>query len=86
MRPIYNVPYAPQYNPIEGCFSVVKNHFKRARLNALARSLPFGSPRAVRQAFNQLNVKNVRGHVKRSLAALKVEDAAPAYEVKTKTK
>ena len=30
---IINVPYSPQYNPIEGCFSIVKNYFKRKRLH-----------------------------------------------------
>lgn len=32
---IWNVPYSPEYNPIEGCFSIVKNHFKGERLNAM---------------------------------------------------
>ena len=32
---IFNVPYSPQFNPIERSFSVVKNHYKRARLNAM---------------------------------------------------
>lgn len=35
ITPIMNVPYAPQYNPIEGCFSIVKSSFKRRRLNAM---------------------------------------------------
>ena len=26
---IYNVPYAPDYNPCESCLSVVKNYYKR---------------------------------------------------------
>ena len=33
VRPILNVTASPQYNPIEGCFSIVKNHYKRRRLN-----------------------------------------------------
>ena len=32
---IMNVPYSPEYNPIEGCFSIVKSFFKRQRLNAM---------------------------------------------------
>ena len=35
---IINVPYSPQYNPIEGCFSIVKNHFKRKRLHDIVNS------------------------------------------------
>ena len=32
---------SPQYNAIEGCFSVVKNHFKRQRLHYLANKKDF---------------------------------------------
>ena len=32
---IINAPHSPQYNPIEGCFSIVKNYFKRRRLQAI---------------------------------------------------
>lgn len=37
---ILNVSYMPKYNPIEGCFSIVKNHFKRERLNCLRNDKP----------------------------------------------
>jgi transposase len=37
---IFNVPYSPQFNPIERGFSVVKNHYKRARLNAMRNGKP----------------------------------------------
>ena len=32
---IFNVPYQPDYNPTEACFSKIKNHFKRQKLNRL---------------------------------------------------
>ena len=35
IKAIMNVPDSPEYNPIEGCFSIVKNHFKSNRLNAM---------------------------------------------------
>ena len=35
VRPILNVTASPQYNPIEGCFSTVKNYYKRRRLHHL---------------------------------------------------
>jgi transposase len=35
VKRILNVGYSPQFNPIEGCFSIVKNHFKRKRTNAM---------------------------------------------------
>ena len=35
IEPIYNVPYQPDYNPTESCFSKIKNHYKRNKVNML---------------------------------------------------
>ena len=35
IRGIYNVPYQPDYNPTEACFSKIKNYYKRRKLNKL---------------------------------------------------
>ena len=32
---IFNAPYFPDGNPIENVFALVKNHFKRKKLNKL---------------------------------------------------
>ena len=40
ITPILNVSYMPKYNPIEGCFSVIKNHYKRERLNCMMNEKP----------------------------------------------
>ena len=32
---IYNVPYQPDFNPTEACFSKIKNYYKRKKLNLL---------------------------------------------------
>ena len=32
---IWNVPYSPDLNPIEACFSKIKNYYKRQKLNKL---------------------------------------------------
>ena len=32
---IYNVPYSPDYNPCESCFSKIKNYYRRTKMNAL---------------------------------------------------
>ncbi len=47
IRCIFNVPYSPQFNPIERGFSVVKNHYKRARLNAMRNGKTFIVQRAI---------------------------------------
>jgi transposase len=44
---IMNVYYSPEYNPIEGCFSIVKNHYKRERLNAMRNKKPFVVQRVI---------------------------------------
>ncbi len=41
MKPIMNVPYSPQFNPIESVFSQIKVTFCRARLNALVNKIPW---------------------------------------------
>ena len=74
LRVIFNVAWSPQYNPIEGCFSVVKNHFKRARLNALSQGRPFIFQRAINEAFKQLTVKKVANYVRGCMKTLKVPD------------
>ena len=38
---IFNKPYSPDFNPIESVFSVVKNHYKRARFRCENRSEPY---------------------------------------------
>ena len=40
---LYNVPYAPDCNPTESCISVVKNHYKRQKLNFLVNEKPVNS-------------------------------------------
>ena len=41
ITPIFNAPYSPQFNPIEGCFSIVKNHFKSQKLNSIKNGKHF---------------------------------------------
>ena len=51
---IINVPYSPQYNPIEGCFSVVKNYFKRKRMNRIMNKMLYSTQLLVDESFRQL--------------------------------
>ena len=53
-RFIFNVPYSPEYNPIEFVFSKVKNSFRRIRARKIA-GLILDSHRAmVRQAVQSV--------------------------------
>ena len=40
VTPIMNVAWNPAYNPIEGCFAIVKNYYKRCRLNDMTNGKP----------------------------------------------
>ena len=35
---IFNVPYSPDYNPIETCFYKVKNAFKKLRMDMMVNN------------------------------------------------
>ena len=54
-RCIFNVPYSPEYNPIEFVFSKVKQRFRGLRARKMAGVIQDGHEAMVRQA-----VENVR--------------------------
>ena len=54
-RLIFNVPYSPEYNPIEFVFSKVKQKFRALRARKMAGVIQDGHEAMVRQA-----VENVR--------------------------
>ena len=35
---IFNVPYSPDFNPIEFCFSKLKNNFKKLRMDMIVNN------------------------------------------------
>ena len=41
IEPIYSVPQQPDFNPTESCFSKIKNHYKRKKLNMLMNEEQF---------------------------------------------
>ena len=54
-RMIFNVPYSPEYNPIEFVFSKIKQRFRVLRARKMAGVIQDGHEAMVRQA-----VENVR--------------------------
>lgn len=52
IQPIFNIPYSPETNPIETCFSLVKHYFVRKRLQCLANGLPFDINTTIGEAFD----------------------------------
>ena len=51
ITPIFGVPYTPDFNPVEGVFSIVKNYFAKQRLNSLANGLKFDLDKQIKIAF-----------------------------------
>ena len=44
---VFNLPYSPDYNPIETYFSLLKNLFKRMKLNYIANNRTVDVPQMV---------------------------------------
>lgn len=62
---IFNLPYRPEFNPIENVFSLVKNTYKRLKINAIVKDKKFNAKKLVKSSFNQLN-KDIVGNICRS--------------------
>ena len=67
---ILAVPASPQFNPIEGCFSIVKNAYKRAKLHHFVNKLPFEVMKQINVAFNRLRVATVNAQIDKSMRIL----------------
>ena len=55
IKPIFNLAYSPEYNPIELVFSQVKRIFNRERLQKLANVEAFDSKVEAENAFYQVD-------------------------------
>ena len=70
IKALYNIPYSPDTNPIEACFSVVKSHFKRSRLGCLVNGRPFNFPPHMKTCIKKITpqlVENCERHSMRIL-------------------
>ena len=54
IRPIYNVAYSPEFNPIEAVFSKVKYQFKCQRLHNLVTKIGFNMDTEIEKAFKAI--------------------------------
>ena len=62
-RFIYNVPYSPDYNPIEFVFSQVKRNFRTLRARKLTGQIQDSHEALVEQAVHQLKKMDIRSCV-----------------------
>ena len=71
IRVIFNLAYSPQFNAVEGCFSKVKQSFKKHRLQKMAHGLRPNLHTLIQRAVKSLtkkDIKNFIAHSERQLA------------------
>ena len=73
IKPVFNVSYSPEYNPIEAVFSKVKRHFNSQRLNNLVNKIGFNADKEIEAAFGLITVDHCAACVRKSLFLLKRE-------------
>ena len=70
ITPIFNIPYSPEFNPIEAVFSKVKSIFNRRRLNCLVRKIGFNADQTIQMAFNSVSKDHCTACVRKSMHLL----------------
>ena len=71
IKPIFNVSYSPEFNPIEAVFSKVKAQFNQQRLNNLVNKTGFNANKEIESAFKAITVDHCAACVRKSLFLLK---------------
>ena len=56
---LYNVPYMPDFNPCECCFSKVKNFYRRTKLNKLINGEQVNVSELITESVNSLNKSDI---------------------------
>ena len=64
---IYNVPYQPDLNPTEACFSKIKNHYRRRKLSLLVNDEDVDPVSLIEESVDQLTLKDIVNCIKLSL-------------------
>jgi transposase len=58
IKPIFNVGYSPEFNPIERIFSKVKRRFNAKRLSELVNNRGFNFERTINASFREVTVND----------------------------
>ena len=70
IRPVYNVAYSPEFNPIEAIFSKVKRQFSCQRLHNLVTKIGFNMDAEVEAAFKAIRPAHCAACARKSLHLL----------------
>ena len=70
IRPVYNVAYSPEFNPIEAVFSKVKRRFSCQRLHNLVTKIGFNMDTEIEAAFKAITPAHCAACARKSLFLL----------------
>lgn len=70
IKPVFNIGYSPEFNPIEAVFSKVKSKYSRSRLNCLVNKIGFNSDREIRLALESVTQEHCSACVRKSFHLL----------------
>ena len=70
IRLIFNKSNEFSYQPIEETFNIVKQWYKKHKLNRLASGKDFDKIELIKESFGKVTVKQVRSHIDRARANL----------------
>ena len=66
-RPIFNVKYMPEFNPIETVFAHMKRWYAKQRTNALVNGEAIKVKALIRKAFKSVRKVTIKKSIERSL-------------------
>ena len=66
IKPVFNVGYSPEFNPIEAVFSKVKARFNSKRLHHLVNKTGFNADREIKAAFKKIKAEHCAACVRKS--------------------
>ena len=70
IRLIFNKSNEFTYQPIEETFNIVKQWYKKHKLNRLASGKDFDKEKTIKESFGKVTRKQVRSHINRARANL----------------
>lgn len=70
IRLVFNKSNEYTYQPIEETFNIVKQWYKKHKLNRLASGKDFDKEELIRESFAKVTLKQIRSHVNRARANL----------------
>ena len=66
IKPVFNVGYSPEFNPIEAVFSKVKARFSSRRLYCLVNKIGFNVDNEIEAAFKAITKEHCSACVRKS--------------------